>query len=115
MKPPQAANGQAGENPVLSHLDMMGPFGGLVYAGAGRFCLGSPGSDHAFQLTTPHLVMCGAGSGITPMIQLLRTMMAEWRSQKGSLRVTLLSCNRTEEDILFRQSFEGMAGEFSSF
>ncbi|KAI5642151.1 cytochrome b5-like heme/Steroid binding domain-containing protein [Phthorimaea operculella] len=50
-----------------------------------------------------------AGTGITPMLGLLKFMLA--RSNPRCERVHLLFFNKTEEDILFRDKFEDIAKE----
>lgn len=96
--------------PGADRLEMQGPFGDLVYLRGGRFRLGSGGLQR--EAVATHAVMVAAGSGITPMWQLLRTMVAEWR-EGGQLRVTLVFCNRREEDVIFRRDLELLASEFA--
>merc|ERR1719296_83128 len=45
------------------------------------------------------------------MIQLLKSMVAEWRKDSG-VRVTLVFCNRHEEDIMLRSALEQLATAF---
>ncbi|XP_046969385.1 cytochrome b5 reductase 4 isoform X1 [Vanessa cardui] len=53
------------------------------------------------------LYLIAAGTGITPMLGLLRFMLA--RSNPKCERVNLLFFNKTEEDILFKNKFEDIA------
>ncbi|XP_050347387.1 cytochrome b5 reductase 4 isoform X2 [Nymphalis io] len=53
------------------------------------------------------LYLIAAGTGITPMLGLLRFMLA--RSNPRCERVHLLFFNKTEEDILFKEKFEDIA------
>merc|ERR1712012_58444 len=85
------------ENGTGDCLEMQGPSGNLAYLGAGHFSLGDR------KEATTHVVMLAAGSGITPMIQLLKPMMSEWREERRALCVSLVFSNRREEDIIFRQ------------
>ncbi|MGB3486224.1 MAG: 2Fe-2S iron-sulfur cluster-binding protein [Mycobacterium sp.] len=64
-------------------LQILGP--------SGSFCISDPSS------APRQLVLIAAGSGITPIMSILRTMMAE--TSDG--RVVLIYGNRTERDIIF--------------
>ncbi|HEY0227938.1 MAG TPA: ferredoxin--NADP reductase, partial [Mycobacterium sp.] len=64
-------------------LQIMGP--------SGSFCIPSPSS------VPKELVLIAVGSGITPIMSILRTMMTETKE----CRVALIYGNRTEEDIIF--------------
>ncbi|AKS36203.1 2Fe-2S iron-sulfur cluster-binding protein [Mycolicibacterium goodii] len=61
---------------------------------SGSFCIPSPTS------APKDLVLLAAGSGITPVMSILRTTLAE----TSDSRVTLIYGNRTEEDIIFADS-----------
>ncbi|CAO3658721.1 unnamed protein product [Umbelopsis ramanniana] len=52
--------------------------------------------------------MIAAGSGITPMFQLLRKILS---NSEDKTKVKLLYCNRTENDILLREELENMAAK----
>ncbi|HLJ86642.1 MAG TPA: photosystem P840 reaction-center cytochrome c-551 [Candidatus Angelobacter sp.] len=57
------------------------------------------------------IVLIGAGSGITPLIAMLRYI-----DDMGlSTRVTLLYCVRTVDDIMFRAEFEELRGKIGGF
>jgi len=112
---PQSGDGPAA---VGDSLEMQGPFGDLAYIGDGRFALGAlasagVGADAVGgrALAAGCVAMFAAGSGLTPMLQLLRPIMGEWRRGAGP-QVTLVFCNRREEDIVYRQDLERLAGEF---
>jgi 3-ketosteroid 9alpha-monooxygenase subunit B len=60
----------------------------------GRFCLTDRGAE---------LVLFGAGSGITPLISLLKTALVE-----GTRRVRLLYANRDDEAIIFRAELDAL-------
>eukprot|EP00750_Incisomonas_marina_P017741 INCI2414.1.p1 GENE.INCI2414.1~~INCI2414.1.p1 ORF type:complete len:331 (-),score=61.88 INCI2414.1:50-1042(-) len=53
--------------------------------------------------TLDHVAMLAAGSGITPMYQLLRTI---WGNPKDTTKVTLLFSNSREKDIVLRDELE---------
>jgi 3-ketosteroid 9alpha-monooxygenase subunit B len=67
-------------------LEVMGP--------AGRFCLTGSGGE---------LVLFGGGSGITPLISLLKTALATSRRP-----VRLLYANRDRDSIIFRAELEAL-------
>ncbi|KAI8582972.1 hypothetical protein K450DRAFT_225703 [Umbelopsis ramanniana AG] len=52
--------------------------------------------------------MIAAGSGITPMFQLLHKILD---NSEDKTKVNLLYCNRTEDDILLRKELENMAAK----
>ncbi|XP_048480104.1 cytochrome b5 reductase 4 isoform X1 [Plutella xylostella] len=62
-------------------------------------------------VTTLHLV--AAGTGVTPMLALLRFTLA--RSNPRCEKVNLLFFNKKEEDILFREKFDEIAKADSRF
>jgi ferredoxin-NADP reductase len=55
-----------------------------------------------------HLVMVAGGVGITPLVSLAETVL---RAEPAS-RVTLLTGNRSEDEIIFRGRLEALACEF---
>ncbi len=56
-----------------------------------------------------HYVLIGAGSGITPLVSILQTVLIK---EKGS-KVTLLYGNRNEENIIFKDKLIKLENEFS--
>lgn len=89
-------------------VEMVGPRGGLIYHGRGLWSTGS----NTLKLQAPHVVMCGAGSGITPMLQIIKYASAEWKAGRRTMKIHLLSCGRTEADILCREELEDLANTF---
>jgi ferredoxin-NADP reductase len=57
------------------------------------------------------IVLIAAGSGITPMVAMLRYLDDLCRD----LDVTLLYCVRAADDIMFRQEFEALQGRLRNF
>lgn len=96
---------------VGQSVEMRRTGGHISYLGTSRFGLGVPDSQGYSEVDVAHVLMLGAGSGITPMIQILKSMEIEWKNG-AALKVTLVSCNRREEDIIYRDHFEKMALEF---
>ncbi|WP_434443978.1 FAD-binding oxidoreductase [Lentzea sp. E54] len=72
------------------------------------------GPSGAFQVGTGHdVVLVAAGSGVTPMMSMIRTLLAE----PAGHRVALLYSNRTAEETIFAAELAGLAerhpGRFS--
>jgi ferredoxin-NADP reductase len=57
------------------------------------------------------IVLIAAGSGITPMVAILRYLDDLCRD----IDATLLYCVRTADDIMFRQEFEGLRSRLKNF
>jgi ferredoxin-NADP reductase len=57
-----------------------------------------------------HVVLVAGGVGITPLISLAETVL---RAEPGS-RVTLLSGNRSEDEIVFRRRLDALARQFAT-
>ena len=90
-------------------LLMSGPKGQLDYAGKGKFSikkLGSRDPPKNYQMKRIGMV-CG-GTGITPMLQVLRAIL---KDPKDMTEVWLIFANKSEEDILLRQELESISSE----
>lgn len=100
-------------------LDFKGPFGALTYDGNMAFTVAGE------QRSPAHLVMFAAGSGITPMLQLIKVMIREdlrggpsdaeaasADAEAAAPLITLVYCNRSEEDIILRSDLEQLATGF---
>lgn len=89
-------------------IEVQGPKGRFVYEGCGRFVLVR---DPSRQLPpTAHLGLIAAGSGVTPMLQLLRHVFADPRDRTN---IVLVDVNSTEDDIIAREELDGYAQLFS--
>ncbi|WAJ44341.1 FAD-binding oxidoreductase [Mycobacterium sp. Aquia_216] len=75
-------------------LQIMGP--------SGNFCIPNPNS------APPELVLIAVGSGITPIMSILRTMMTE----TTDTRVALIYGNRTEDDIIFAAALAELCARY---
>jgi NAD(P)H-flavin reductase len=84
-------------------LDVQGPFGHVEYLGRsvwkGR--LGRSGKKG-------RLGLLAGGSGVTPMLQLVQAIL---RDPEDSTRVSLIYANRTEADIIVRDTLDRWAAE----
>lgn len=88
--------------PVGHFVEFKGPIGKFEYLGRGRCSIG--GKERMVR----KLVMVCAGSGITPIFQVLRAVM---KDREDETRCVVLDGNRVEEDILCRKELDEMAGE----
>ncbi|CBZ52712.1 hypothetical protein NCLIV_025010 [Neospora caninum Liverpool] len=88
---------------IGDHVDMMGPFGLIEYLGDGEFRV------NRRVLKKKHIGMVAGGTGITPMFQLLSSIL---RAGGDSTSLSLLFANRTEDDILLRDELEEMHEQY---
>ena len=89
-----------------------GPLGGKRYVGKGQFTvkrLKSQGGGAEMRRTTS-IGMIAGGSGITPMLQIMREMLRE--SGERGPKISLLYANKSEEDILCRSTLENFEKNF---
>lgn len=84
-------------------IEARGPQGHLEYLGAGRFSL----RDEV--RVVKRVNMIAGGSGITPMLQLLRAADDEANKTGGKVQFSLIFANVTEADILCRDELERIA------
>ncbi|XP_025960239.1 NADH-cytochrome b5 reductase 2 isoform X3 [Dromaius novaehollandiae] len=87
-------------------IDFRGPNGLLVYKGAGTFFIKPDKKSEAQKKFVKHLGMIAGGTGITPMLQLIRQIT---KDPKDSTKCYLLFANQTEKDILLRGELEDIA------
>ena len=81
-------------------LKFRGPTGRFEYLGKGDCTLrGAPRKVRNF-------AMIGGGTGITPLLQVLRAVLKDPSDQT---KVSLIFANQTEEDILLREELEACA------
>ena len=86
--------------PLGHFVDFKGPVGKFKYLGRGQCSVsGSPRHIRRF-------IMVCAGSGITPIFQVLRAVMKDAEDQTKCL---VLDGNRDEQDILCRTELDAMA------
>lgn len=84
-------------------IDVRGPSGRLQYAGNGVFLIKKLRKDPPTKVVAKKLNMIAGGTGITPMLQLIRHICKD-ANDRTELR--LLFANQTEEDILLRDELE---------
>ncbi|XP_012999647.1 NADH-cytochrome b5 reductase 2 [Cavia porcellus] len=83
-----------------------GPTGQLFYQGPGRLAIKPYKMSQPEKKLVRHLGMIAGGTGITPMLQLIRHIT---KNPSDKTRMSLLFANQTEEDILMRKELEELA------
>lgn len=84
-------------------IDFRGPSGLLTYSGKGTFQIRPDKKSPPVTKKVKQLALIAGGTGITPMLQLIRAVMKD----KGDRTVCyLLFANQTEKDILLRDELE---------
>lgn len=86
-------------------VEVQGPRGRFFYAGCGQFVF----RDGQRLALATRIGMIAAGSGITPMLQLLRHLVADARDWT---RVVLVDVNSSEDDIIARDELDDYARRF---
>ncbi|XP_028853730.1 NADH-cytochrome b5 reductase 1 [Denticeps clupeoides] len=84
-------------------IDFRGPGGLLEYAGEGRFAVQPDKKTPAEMKAASSLGLIAGGTGITPMLQLVRGVM---KNPSDKTKCSLLFANQTEKDILLRDELE---------
>jgi len=87
-------------------IDVRGPSGRLVYLGNGKFAIKVLRKDPPTAVSVKKLAMIAGGTGITPMLQLIRHIT---RDPDDSTEVSLLFANQSENDILLKDELEEVA------
>lgn len=84
-----------------------GPTGKLQYQGSGQFAIKKLRKDPPVTVTATTVNMIAGGTGITPMLQLVREVLK--RKETDRTRLALLYANQTEGDILLRKELDALA------
>jgi cytochrome-b5 reductase len=82
-----------------------GPEGRFEYLGKGSFRV-KRGRDSFETRSAKHFGMIAGGTGITPMLQIIRAIL---KDKDDTTKVSLLFANQTEQDILLRHELEECA------
>ncbi|XP_014250454.1 NADH-cytochrome b5 reductase 1 isoform X1 [Cimex lectularius] len=91
-------------------VDIRGPSGRLKYLGNGNFSMKVLRKDPAYTVTVNKIAMIAGGTGITPMLQIIRHII----KTSDPTQMSLLFANQTEKDILLRDELEDIARNHSS-
>ncbi|XP_049864952.1 NADH-cytochrome b5 reductase 2 isoform X2 [Pectinophora gossypiella] len=84
-------------------IDVRGPSGRLQYADKGSFLIKKMRKDPPTKINVKKVNMIAGGTGITPMLQLVRHICQD---ANDHTQLALLFANQTEEDILLRKELE---------
>lgn len=84
-------------------IDFRGPSGLLTYGEKGNFHIRADKKSAPVTKKAKHLGMIAGGTGITPMLQLVRAIM---KDKADPTVCYLLFANQTEKDILLRNELE---------
>ncbi|XP_048731211.2 NADH-cytochrome b5 reductase 3-like isoform X2 [Ostrea edulis] len=84
-------------------IDVRGPNGLLVYEGKGVFKVRPDKKSPPETVTARNVGMIAGGTGITPMLQLVREV---FKDPEDKTQLHLLFANQTEDDILLRPELE---------
>ncbi|XP_029992593.1 NADH-cytochrome b5 reductase 2 [Sphaeramia orbicularis] len=84
-------------------IDFRGPNGLLVYKGNGQFSIRPDKKAEPKVRKFKHVAMIAGGTGITPMLQLIRRITAD---PSDNTKCSLIFANQTEKDILLREELE---------
>lgn len=88
-------------------ISFRGPSGRLQYLGNGSFSIKKLRKDPPKTVSAKFVNMIAGGTGITPMLQLVRDVLK--RSEKDKTELALLFANQSEEDILLRTELDDLA------
>ncbi|KAK6625683.1 NADH-cytochrome b5 reductase 2 [Polyplax serrata] len=90
-------------------IDVRGPSGKLQYLGHGKFSVKNLRKDPPTIVQAKYVNMIAGGTGITPMLQLIRHVC---KDSTDNTHLALLFANQTESDILVRNELEEEAKNF---
>ncbi|XP_066440278.1 NADH-cytochrome b5 reductase 1 [Eleutherodactylus coqui] len=91
-------------------IEFQGPRGLLVYQGEGYFTIQPNKRSPAERKFARQVGMIAGGSGVTPMIQLIQTILSD---PEDETKCFLLFANKSEDDIIFRNDLEKLKDEYS--
>jgi len=84
-----------------------GPAGRLQYSGKGTFAVKKLRKDPPKHIKAKRVNMIAGGTGITPMLQLIRDVLK--RGDEDKTELALLFANQSERDILLRAELDELA------
>ena len=84
-----------------------GPHGNVVYSDRGEFTIFDPVSGRfAVRKDVEHLGLIAGGTGVTPMLQLIRQI---FKDVGDTTRVSLIYANKTPGDVLLKSDLDELA------
>ncbi|XP_067643760.1 NADH-cytochrome b5 reductase 3 isoform X2 [Eurosta solidaginis] len=91
-------------------ISFRGPSGRLQYQGQGRFQIKKLRKDPPKTVVAKRVNMIAGGTGITPMLQLIRDVLKH--NDKDKTELALLSANQSESDILCRNELDDLVKKY---
>lgn len=91
---------------VGAKVNAEGPRGRITYKGRSEFSVLDYATGASAARKAKHLGMVAGGTGITPMLQVLRAI---FKDNADTTQVSLVFANVTEEDILLRKELDELA------
>ncbi|XP_048865768.1 NADH-cytochrome b5 reductase 3 [Brienomyrus brachyistius] len=92
-------------------IDFRGPNGLLIYKGKGVFAIKPDKKSEPVLKKAKHVGMIAGGTGITPMLQIIRAIM---KDPADKTVCYLLFANQSERDILLRSDLDEIEAQHSS-
>ncbi|CAL1595189.1 unnamed protein product [Knipowitschia caucasica] len=86
-------------------IDFRGPSGLLIYKDNGKFSIRPDKKAEPKMKRFKHVAMIAGGTGITPMLQLVRRITTD---PSDPTKCSLIFANQTEKDILLREELEAV-------
>ncbi|XP_078297442.1 NADH-cytochrome b5 reductase 1 [Panthera onca] len=92
-------------------VEFRGPSGLLTYTGKGNFSIQPNKKSPPEPQVAKKLGMIAGGTGITPMLQLIRAIL---KDPEDPTQCSLLFANQTEKDIILREELEELQARYPS-
>lgn len=93
---------------VGATINAEGPRGRITYKGRSTFSVLDYATGASQERAAKHLGMVCGGTGITPMLQVIRAI---FKDNVDTTQVSLVYANVTEEDILLRKELDELAAQ----
>jgi len=90
-------------------VEFRGPSGLLTYTGKGNFSIQPNKKSPPEPQVAKKLGMIAGGTGITPMLQLIRAIL---KDPEDPTQCSLLFANQTEKDIILREDLEELQARY---
>lgn len=95
---------------IGDRIAFRGPSGRLQYLGAGKFSIKKLRKDPAQIYEADKVSLIAGGTGITPMLQLIREVLK--RADTDKTQLSLIFANQTEDDILLKPELDDLAARY---
>lgn len=95
---------------IGDRIAFRGPSGRLQYLGDGKFSIKKLRKDPAQIYEADKVSLIAGGTGITPMLQLIREILK--RADTDKTQLSLIFANQTEDDILLKPELNDLAARY---